>query len=86
MDESVEYIADMMLDMLGKPASLKAHVPDRPGQVDRHIGSTDLAAELLGWRSSIPFADGLESTIAWYRDNPEWWRAVLAGDTTAQPV
>ncbi len=86
VDESVEQIADMILDMLDKPASLKLHVADRPGQVDRHIGSTDLAAELLGWRSSISFEDGLERTIAWYRDNPEWWQAVLAGDTAAQTV
>ena len=86
VDESVEQIADMILGMLDKPSSLKAHIADRPGQVDRHIGSTGLAAELLGWRSSISFEDGLERTIAWYRDNPEWWRAVLAGDTAAQTV
>ena len=41
IDESVEQIADMILASLGKPASLKHHIADRPGQVDRHIGSTD---------------------------------------------
>ncbi len=54
IDETVEQIADVILDILGKPASLKRHVPDRPGQVDRHIGSTDKAARLLGWRSQHP--------------------------------
>ena len=87
MDESVEQIADMILGSLGKPVRAQGRTsPTGPGQVDRHIGSTDRAAELLGWRSSISFEDGLERTIAWYRDNPEWWRAVLAGDTTAQTV
>jgi dTDP-glucose 4,6-dehydratase len=86
IDETVEQIADMILDILGKPASLKRHIDERPGQVDRHIGSTDKAARLLGWRSQIPFAEGLERTIRWYRENPEWWQAVLASEQTAQAV
>jgi len=86
IDETVEQIADMILDILGKPASLKRHITDRPGQVDRHIGSTDRAELLLGWRSEIPFAAGLERTIRWYSENPEWWQAVLASEQTAQAV
>ena len=86
VDESVEEIADAILSILGKPASLKQHITDRPGQVDRHIGSTDRALRLLGWRSSIPFADGLERTVRWYRDNPDWWHSVLATEETAQTV
>jgi dTDP-glucose 4,6-dehydratase len=77
-DESVEMIADAILDILGKPAGLKQHVDDRPGQVDRHIGSTDKAAQLLGWRSSIGFTEGLERTVEWYRENPQWWQPILA--------
>ncbi len=86
VDESVEEIADAILDVLGKPASLKHHITDRPGQVDRHIGSTGKALELLGWRSSIPFSDGLERTVRWYRDNPDWWQSVMATEETAQTV
>jgi dTDP-glucose 4,6-dehydratase len=86
VDESVEEIADAILDILGKPSSLKHHITDRPGQVDRHIGSTGKALELLGWRSSIPFSDGLERTVRWYRDNPDWWQSVMATEETAQTV
>ena len=86
VDESVEQIADMILAMLGKPGSLKSNMEDRPGQVDRHIGSTDKAERLLGWTSKIAFADGLERTIAWYRAHPEWWQKVLAAEQTAQTV
>jgi dTDP-glucose 4,6-dehydratase len=86
LDESVEQIADMILAELGKPSSLKQHIDDRPGQVDRHIGSTDKAADLLGWRSSIGFEEGLRRTIDWYRENPRWWQAVLAGDRATQAV
>jgi dTDP-glucose 4,6-dehydratase len=86
VDESVEEIADAILAILGKPSSLKQHITDRPGQVDRHIGSTDRALKLLGWRSSIPFSDGLERTVRWYRDNPDWWQSVMATEETAQTL
>jgi dTDP-glucose 4,6-dehydratase len=75
-DISVAEIADVVLDALGKPRSLKTHTPERLGQVDRHIGSTDKAERLLGWRADTAFADGLERTVAWYRDNRAWWEAI----------
>jgi dTDP-glucose 4,6-dehydratase len=77
-DISVSDIADLVLSTLGKPPSLKVHVDERPGQVDRHIGSTDKAARLLGWAARTPFEEGLERTVAWYRDNEAWWRGVRA--------
>ncbi len=74
VDVSVSDIADLVLDLLGKPRSLKSFVEERPGQVDRHIGSTEKAADLLGWRARTSFVEGLERTVAWYRDNEAWWR------------
>ena len=73
--EVINVATDMVLEMLGMPESLKVFVDERPGQVDRHIGSTDKAEQLLGWRARTAFEDGLERTIAWYRDNEAWWRA-----------
>jgi dTDP-glucose 4,6-dehydratase len=81
-DLSVAEIADLVLDALGKPGSLRTHVPERPGQVDRHVGSTEKAERLLGWRARTLFEDGLERTIAWYRDNRSWWESPLR----AQPI
>jgi dTDP-glucose 4,6-dehydratase len=83
VDIPVGEIADLVLDVLGKPRDLKAHVDERPGQVDRHIGSTDKAERLLGWRARTTFADGLERTVAWYRENEAWWRAVLERDRSS---
>ena len=74
VDVSVSDIADLVLDMLDKPRSLKSNVEERPGQVARHIGSTEKAAALLGWRARTSFAEGLQRTVAWYRDNEAWWR------------
>ena len=76
VDVSVGEIADLVLQGLGKPASRRIQVVDRPGQVDRHIGSTEKAARLLGWRARTSFEDGLERTIAWYAGNRAWWQAV----------
>jgi dTDP-glucose 4,6-dehydratase len=84
VDISVADIADSVLDALGKPPSLKAFVTERPGQVDRHIGSTDKVARLTGWRARTSFEEGLTRTISWYRDNEVWWRGILQSDETAR--
>ena len=78
IDVPVLEIAERILDALGKPRSLIRFIDDRPGQVDRHIGSTDKAARLLGFRAQIGFDEGLERTIAWYRENPAWWASHAA--------
>jgi dTDP-glucose 4,6-dehydratase len=72
-------VADAVLAVTGS-ASEKVHVDERPGQVDRHIGSTDKLARLTGWRARTGFEAGLERTVAWYRENEAWWRAVLERD------
>jgi dTDP-glucose 4,6-dehydratase len=73
-DISIEEIADRVLEVLGRPADLKERVPDRLGQVQRHIGSTAKAEQLLGWRARTSFEEGLERTVVWYRENEAWWR------------
>ena len=83
VDISVNDVADAVLDALGKPRDHRVHVPERLGQVDRHIGSTEVTAELLGWRAKTSFAEGLERTVAWYRDNEAWWRGILAKEVNA---
>jgi dTDP-glucose 4,6-dehydratase len=83
VDIPVSQIADIVLEQLGKPASLKVHLSERPGQVDRHIGSTEKAERLLGWRARTSFEDGLARTIAWYQQNRPWWEAALRAEQTA---
>ncbi len=78
VDVSVSRVADLVLELLGRPASLKAYVGERPGQVRRHVGSTEKAERLLGWRAGTPFEEGLARTVQWYRENEAWWRAARA--------
>jgi dTDP-glucose 4,6-dehydratase len=76
LDISVAAIADAVLEQLGRPVSLKAHVPERLGQVDRHIGSTEKIARLCGWHARTSFEAGLARTVEWYRENEAWWRGI----------
>ena len=76
IDISVEDIAELVLALLGKPASLREHVEERPGQVDRHIGSTEKIRRLCGWSARTSFEEGLARTVAWYRENEAWWRGI----------
>jgi dTDP-glucose 4,6-dehydratase len=83
VDISVADIAGLVLEVLGKPADLLRFVDERPGQVDRHIGSTGKTTRLTGWEARTSFGEGLERTITWYRENEAWWRAVLAREVRA---
>ncbi len=77
IDISVAEIADLVLEAVGSTGSTKEHLPERLGQVDRHIGSTEKMMELTGWRARTAFAEGLEQTVSWYRENEAWWRSSL---------
>jgi dTDP-glucose 4,6-dehydratase len=70
----------LLLDLLDRPRSLIRHVADRPGHDRRYaIDCTKIENE-LGWRPTISFERGLRETIAWYRGNGSWVRAVCTGD------
>jgi dTDP-glucose 4,6-dehydratase len=73
-------IVKMILKELGKPESLIRFVTDRPGH-DRRYAIDDRKIEReLGWTRGRRFEEGLQSTIAWYRANEPWWRAIKSGE------
>ena len=79
IDISVNDVADAVLAATGADAE-KRYVDERPGQVDRHIGSTEKLERLTGFRARTDFETGLERTVEWYRENEVWWRSVLERD------
>ena len=38
---------------------------------------------LTGWRARTTFEQGLERTVAWYRENEVWWRALSRRDSVS---
>lgn len=76
-DVAIKAIADMVLDKLDKPQALITHTGDRPGQVKRHVSSTDKALQILGWKAETDFSEGITKTIRWYQQNPSWWQKLL---------
>lgn len=55
------------------------HVKDRPGHDRRYaIDSTKLQTELKWVPTHTDFESGLDETIKWYTDNPQWWEKTKA--------
>jgi dTDP-glucose 4,6-dehydratase len=73
IEASIVEIADLVLDGLGKPASLKTIVPDRPGHDRRYLLDSSKLRTELGWAPEVGFDDGVRSTVAWYAARREWW-------------
>jgi len=69
-------IAAQILRRLSLPETMIEHVPDRPGHDFRYSLDCEKIHH-LGWRPQVPFEDGLEKTIDWYRTNKWWWRPLV---------
>jgi dTDP-glucose 4,6-dehydratase len=77
-EASIEEIADLVLELTGKPESLKTIVPDRPGHDRRYLlDATKIEAE-LGWAPAYAFGDGVAETVEWYAQNRAWWEPLKA--------
>jgi dTDP-glucose 4,6-dehydratase len=77
VEASIEEIADAVLEALGKPATLKTIVPDRPGHDRRYLLDCTKITKELGWEPSIEFGPGLADTVRWYASNRSWWEPLL---------
>jgi dTDP-glucose 4,6-dehydratase len=72
----------LLLERLGKPWSLVRHVEDRAGH-DRRYAMDGTRIAGLGWSPAVSFDEGLDRTVAWFRENEAWWRAARGGDWDA---
>jgi dTDP-glucose 4,6-dehydratase len=72
-------VADMVLEALGKPGSLKKFVADRPGHDYRYCLDNS-KAQALGWELQYDVASGLRQTVRWFQENEAWWRPLKSGE------
>ena len=67
------HITDSLLELLGAGEEMVNYVDDRPGHDRRYSVTTD-KVRALGWAPQRGFTEALAETVAWYRDNPGWWK------------
>jgi dTDP-glucose 4,6-dehydratase len=72
-------VVKRIIELTGRDESLIEYVKDRPGH-DRRYSLASEKAEGLGWSAAIGFDEGLERTVAWYRDNESWWEPIRSGE------
>ncbi len=75
-------VVKKIIEYTGADESLIEYITDRPGH-DRRYSLGSKKVKGLGWEAQVRFAEGLERTVAWYRDNRAWWEPIRSGDYRA---
>jgi dTDP-glucose 4,6-dehydratase len=75
-------VVQRIIAATGATDELIEYVADRPGHDRRYsLGSEKVRS--LGWEPRVRFDEGLEQTVAWYRDNRWWWEPIRSGEYRA---
>jgi dTDP-glucose 4,6-dehydratase len=72
-------VIERILELTGRDESLITYVSDRLGH-DRRYSLSAERTEGLGWKAAVGFDEGIERTVAWYRDNEKWWAPIRSGE------
>ncbi|WP_326658230.1 dTDP-glucose 4,6-dehydratase [Streptomyces sp. NBC_00385] len=79
---SNRHMTECLLDLCGADWSAVRRVPDRKGHDLRYSVNETKIREELGYEPQVPFARGIAETVAWYRDNADWWKAARYKEET----
>ena len=63
----------------GTSEKLITFIADRAGHDLRYAIDATKLKEELGWEPSLQFEEGIDKTVKWYLDNPEWLQNVTSG-------
>jgi dTDP-glucose 4,6-dehydratase len=72
-------VVKRILALTDRDESLIEYVEDRPGH-DRRYSLSAARLERLGWKTAVRFDEGIERTVAWYRENEWWWEPIRSGE------
>ena len=81
-EEANMTVVTRIIALAGADESRIEHVRDRPGH-DRRYSLSSAKVRALGWEPKVRFEEGLEQTVAWYRENGWWWEPIRSGDYRA---
>jgi dTDP-glucose 4,6-dehydratase len=56
------------------------YVKDRPGHDRRYAIDAGKIRRELGWSPKHRFEEAIKTTIQWYLDHQDWWRAIKSGE------
>jgi dTDP-glucose 4,6-dehydratase len=77
-------LTGLLLEATGADWERVDRVADRLGHDLRYsVDISKITAE-LGYSPQVPFEQGLADTVAWYRDNRDWWEPLKARATTGR--
>jgi dTDP-glucose 4,6-dehydratase len=80
----VRSLCELTARLCGVPAErytrLISFVKDRPGHDRRYAINCDKIRNELGWRPAVDFEAGLERTVRWYLEHPDWVKSVRSGE------
>jgi len=62
-----------------KYSALLTYVKDRPGHDRRYAIDASKIGNELGWKPAETFDSGIEKTIKWYLQNPQWIAGIESG-------
>ncbi|MFH0970345.1 MAG: GDP-mannose 4,6-dehydratase [Candidatus Diapherotrites archaeon] len=63
---SIKDLASLVLSATGSQSTVQ-HVPGRLGDLRALAADTTKINKAIGWKPKTPFADGLKTTVEWYR-------------------
>jgi dTDP-glucose 4,6-dehydratase len=69
-------LAHMIVQAIGVSETMLTFVKDRPAHDRRYALNSEKMAAELGWRPRVTLAEGLASTVAWYRAHESWWQTL----------
>lgn len=64
---SLNEFIDLVQKHVGKSANIQV-LPDQPGDVPYTCADVSKAERLLGYRSQVPFEEGIKRTVEWYKE------------------
>lgn len=73
-DVSNLELVTIILSLMGQSEDMIEFVKDRPGHDKRYSVDWSKIKHELDWQPLVTLEEGLQKTISWYQQHPEWWQ------------